>query len=123
MHLTQSFAVAFPALRSTLHSAESAVATLTTEALPTNAYTELRDGSRLCRIITSIGKVAEYKTAAEVRAALEDMRALLAAGFTTFDVSDHFVSEQTQDRVSIGETIKISDTLSVGDTFLQAHPQ
>ena len=112
----------FPALRTaTISSADSAVATLSGGvALPALAHVELRGGIPLCRIITSIGQAGRYETAAELKTAFEDMSALLAAGFTSFDLSDHFVTEKKQDHVTLGEgsNLVLTGTITIGENYL-----
>ena len=110
--------MSFPSLRTTFNSAESATATLSNSVLPPHAYVALRDGGQLCRIITSIGHAGRYETASELGAALEDMVTLLAAGFTTFDVSDHFVTEQNQETVTVGDNLVITGNMEIGEKYL-----
>jgi aryl-alcohol dehydrogenase-like predicted oxidoreductase len=57
--------------------------------LPPNAYTLLNNGSRICRVISGLWQLSgAHGFRPELAASLADMRALINAGFNTFDLAD-----------------------------------
>eukprot|EP00940_MAST-03C_sp_MAST-3C-sp2_P003059 g3059.t1 len=59
--------------------------------LPKDAYMTLRDGQRVCRVLVGMWQLSgAHGYEPEITSALKDMRALVANGFVTFDLADHY---------------------------------
>lgn len=58
--------------------------------LPDTAYTELRDGYRTCKILNGMWQVSGAHGKIDPAAALDSMRKYHDAGFTTWDLADHY---------------------------------
>ena len=59
--------------------------------LPADAYTSLSNGQRICRILTGMWQLSgAHGYRPDPPKVLVDMQALVDAGFTTFDLADHY---------------------------------
>jgi aryl-alcohol dehydrogenase-like predicted oxidoreductase len=59
-------------------------------ALPDSAYTVLRDDMKICRILNGLWQVSGAHGEIDPNAAIDDMIAYHEAGFTTWDLADHY---------------------------------
>jgi len=59
-------------------------------ALPENSYVQLTPDMRICRLLNGMWQVSGTHGAIEPRTALPDMLAYHDAGFTTWDLADHY---------------------------------
>ncbi|MBI3743436.1 MAG: aldo/keto reductase [Chloroflexi bacterium] len=58
--------------------------------LPTNAYIDLAPGLRVCRVLNGMWQVSGAHGPIDARKAIAEMAAYEAAGFTTWDLADHY---------------------------------
>jgi aryl-alcohol dehydrogenase-like predicted oxidoreductase len=59
--------------------------------LPDSAYLTLKNGATICRVLTGMWQLSGgHGYRPEQAPALADMEALVRAGFTTFDLADHY---------------------------------
>jgi aryl-alcohol dehydrogenase-like predicted oxidoreductase len=59
--------------------------------LPEHAYTTLSNGARVCRLVNGLWQLSgKHAYRPDRDMAIADMRALVTAGFTTFDLADHY---------------------------------